>query len=82
LQHNPDRYRYIGAMIAFGGGAPPVPLASIGNAFENVDFSDLPAAETIAGRGGSPALAFFAAVRTKRVPVATAVASARPDDVR
>ena len=39
--------------IAFGGGAPPVPLASISSVFENVDFSDLPAAETIAGRGGS-----------------------------
>ncbi len=43
----------LAAMIAFGAGAPPVPLASIGNAFEKVDFSDLPPAQTLAGRGGA-----------------------------
>ena len=29
-------------MIAFGTGAPPKPLASIGDPFKEVDFSDLP----------------------------------------
>ena len=48
-------------MIAFGTGTPPVPLASISNAFENVDFSDLPAAQTIAGRGRSMAFRVWAA---------------------
>lgn len=51
----------LAAMIAFGGGAPPVPLASISSVFEKVDFSDLPAAETIAGRGGSIAFRVWAA---------------------
>jgi alpha-beta hydrolase superfamily lysophospholipase len=44
----------IAGMIAFGTSAPPKPLASIGDPFKTVDFSDLPAAETVAARRGSP----------------------------
>ncbi len=42
----------LAGMIAFGTGTPPVPLPTIGKAFDNVDFSDLPPAQTIPGRGG------------------------------
>ena len=44
----------LAGMIAFGTSAPPKPLASIGDPFKTVDFSDLPAAETVAARRGSP----------------------------
>jgi non-heme chloroperoxidase len=44
----------LAGMIAFGTSAAPKPLASIGNPFKTVDFSDLPAAETVAARHGSP----------------------------
>jgi hypothetical protein len=33
----------LAGMIAFGTSAPPKPLASIGDPFKTVDFSDLPA---------------------------------------
>ncbi len=39
-------------MIAFGTSDPPPPLASINGAFENMDFSDLPAVERVPARGG------------------------------
>ena len=39
-------------MIAFGTSDPPPPLASINSAFENMDFSDLPAVERVPARGG------------------------------
>ncbi|MGA7324511.1 MAG: alpha/beta hydrolase [Rhodomicrobium sp.] len=41
-----------GGMIAFGTSAPPQPLTSIGAPFKKVDFSDLPALETIPARNG------------------------------
>jgi non-heme chloroperoxidase len=44
----------LAGMIAFGTSDPPKPLASIGNPFKSVDFSDLPAEETVAARHGSP----------------------------
>jgi non-heme chloroperoxidase len=44
----------LAGMIAFGTGAPPKPLASIGNPFKTVDFSDLPMLEKIPARHGSP----------------------------
>jgi alpha-beta hydrolase superfamily lysophospholipase len=44
----------LAAMIAFGGGEPPKPLASIGEPFKAVDFSALPAEETVAASHGSP----------------------------
>jgi alpha-beta hydrolase superfamily lysophospholipase len=44
----------LAGMIAFGTGAPPKPLASIGNPFKTVDFGDLPALEKIPARHGSP----------------------------
>ena len=44
----------LAAMIAFGGGEPKPPLASIGKPFESVDFSDLPAIESIPARSGTP----------------------------
>jgi non-heme chloroperoxidase len=44
----------LGGMIAFGTSAPPKPLASIGDPFKTVDFSDLPAEETVAARRSSP----------------------------
>jgi pimeloyl-ACP methyl ester carboxylesterase len=42
----------LGGMIVFGTGKPPIPLASIGQPFESVDFSDLPPIETIRSRTG------------------------------
>ncbi len=44
----------LAAMIAFGGGTPPKPLASIGTPFKAVDFGTLPAAETVTAGHGSP----------------------------
>jgi non-heme chloroperoxidase len=44
----------LAGMIAFGTGAPPKPLASIGEPFKAVDFSDLPMPEKIPARHGSP----------------------------
>jgi non-heme chloroperoxidase len=44
----------LAGMIAFGTGAPPKPLASIGDPFKAVDFSDLPMPEKIPARHGSP----------------------------
>jgi non-heme chloroperoxidase len=44
----------LAGMIAFGTGAPPKPLASIGDPFKTVDFSTLPALEQTAARHGSP----------------------------
>src|SRR6516165_5528148 len=44
----------LAGMIMFGTGAPPKPLASIGDPFKTVDFSALPAEETIPARRGSP----------------------------
>jgi non-heme chloroperoxidase len=44
----------LAGMIAFGTGAPPKPLASIGDPFKKVDFSALPAVEEIPARRGSP----------------------------
>jgi non-heme chloroperoxidase len=44
----------LAGMIAFGTGAPPKPLASIGNPFKAVNFSDLPMLEKIPARHGSP----------------------------
>ena len=44
----------LAGMIAFGTGAPPKPLASIGDPFKKVDFSALPAVEQIAARHASP----------------------------
>jgi non-heme chloroperoxidase len=44
----------LAGMIAFGTGAPPKPLASIGDPFKKVDFSALPAIEEIPARRGSP----------------------------
>ncbi|MGO8955567.1 MAG: alpha/beta hydrolase [Rhodomicrobium sp.] len=43
----------LAGMIAFGAGAPPPPLASIGSAFETVDFSDLPRVQKVAARSGT-----------------------------
>jgi alpha-beta hydrolase superfamily lysophospholipase len=44
----------LAGMIAFGTGAPPKPLASIGDPFKTVDFSDLPMLEKISAQHGSP----------------------------
>jgi non-heme chloroperoxidase len=44
----------LAGMIAFGTGAPPKPLASIGDPFKAVDFSALPALEKLPARHGSP----------------------------
>ncbi len=44
----------LAGMIAFGTGAPPKPLASIGDPFKKVDFSALPAVEEIPARHASP----------------------------
>jgi alpha-beta hydrolase superfamily lysophospholipase len=44
----------LAGMIAFGTGAPPKPLASIGDPFKKVDFSALPAVEQIPSRHASP----------------------------
>ena len=42
----------LGGMLAFGTKAPPPPLASIGEPFTHVDFSDLPKIETTTSRNG------------------------------
>ena len=44
----------LGAMLAFGTSKPAPPLASIGEPFKSVDFSDLPPVETIPARHGTP----------------------------
>jgi alpha-beta hydrolase superfamily lysophospholipase len=44
----------LAGMIAFGTTAPPKPLASIGDPFKAVDFSDLPALAEIPARHGGP----------------------------
>jgi non-heme chloroperoxidase len=44
----------LAGMIAFGTGAPPKPLASIGDPFKTVDFSTLPPLEQTPARHGSP----------------------------
>ena len=44
----------LAGMIVFGTDKPTAPLASIGTAFEHVDFSDLPPIEQIPARRGSP----------------------------
>jgi alpha-beta hydrolase superfamily lysophospholipase len=44
----------LGAMIAFGTSKPAPPLASIGEPFKSVDFSDLPPVERIPARHGTP----------------------------
>ncbi len=62
------------AMIAFGGGAPPAPLASITSAFQKVDFSDLPAAETVAGRSGPIAFRVWPAKPRPQQPELTVIA--------
>jgi alpha-beta hydrolase superfamily lysophospholipase len=43
----------LAGMIAFGAGAPPAPLASIGAAFEKADFSTLPPAGILPARNGA-----------------------------
>ncbi len=43
----------LAGMIAFGTGAAPAPLASIGAAFEKADFSTLPPAAILPGRNGA-----------------------------
>ncbi len=58
----------LAAMIAFGAGASPAPLASIGAVFESVDFSDLPAVQIMAGRGGSVAFRVWPADRNPAQP--------------
>ena len=44
----------LGGMIAFGTSAAPPPMASIGNPFSNVDYSDLPPLTRITARDGVP----------------------------
>src|SRR5208282_213137 len=44
----------LAAMIAFGTSKPAPPLASIGEPFKSVDFSDLPAIERIPARHSTP----------------------------
>jgi non-heme chloroperoxidase len=44
----------LAGMIAFGTGAPPKPLASIGDPFKTVDFGALPALEQTPARHGGP----------------------------
>src|ERR1700722_16490115 len=44
----------LAGMIAFGTGAPPKPLASIGDPFKKVDFGALPAVEAIPAGHASP----------------------------
>jgi len=41
------------ALIGFGGPATPAPLASVGNAFSGVDFSDLPTPRQYRARDGA-----------------------------
>jgi alpha-beta hydrolase superfamily lysophospholipase len=43
----------LAAMIVFGAGAPPVPLAAISDAFEKADFGTLPPLEILPGRNGA-----------------------------
>ena len=43
----------LAAMIAFGAGARPVPLATISDAFEKADFGTLPPLEILPGRNGA-----------------------------
>jgi non-heme chloroperoxidase len=51
----------LAGMIAFGTGTPPEPLASIGKAFEDTAFNDLPAAQSLASRNGSIAFRVWSA---------------------
>jgi non-heme chloroperoxidase len=44
----------LAGMIVFGTSDPPPPMASISEPFAHVDFSDLPPAQTMPSRGGSP----------------------------
>ena len=44
----------LAGMIAFGTGDPPAALASLGEPFRRVDFSDLPPVEKLPVRSGSP----------------------------
>jgi alpha-beta hydrolase superfamily lysophospholipase len=44
----------LAGMLAFGTGGTPQPLASLGAPFRNVDFSDLPAVQTLSVRDRSP----------------------------
>lgn len=44
----------LAGMIAFGTGDPPALLASLGEPFRRVDFSDLPPVQTLAVRSGTP----------------------------
>ncbi|HXP31231.1 MAG TPA: alpha/beta fold hydrolase [Stellaceae bacterium] len=43
----------VGGVLAFDAPVKPPPLASIGDAFANVDFSDLPAVQTYPARDGA-----------------------------
>jgi non-heme chloroperoxidase len=42
----------LGAVLAFNAPVQPPPLASVGNPFATVDYSDLPAAQTYSARDG------------------------------
>ncbi len=42
----------LGAMVAFGAGDAPPPLAAIAKAFENADFTGLPPTQTVPARAG------------------------------
>jgi histidyl-tRNA synthetase len=44
----------LAGMIVFGTSTPAAPLASIIEPFAKVDFSDLPAVQTLPARGGTP----------------------------
>lgn len=44
----------LAGMIVFGTGEPKPPLASVGQPFASVDFSDLPGIERIPARRGTP----------------------------
>ena len=44
----------LGGMLAFGTRPPPPTMTSINKPFESVDFSDMPEAERIPSRDGSP----------------------------
>jgi non-heme chloroperoxidase len=44
----------LGGMLAFGTGAPPEALGSLSAPFRNVDFSDLPAVQTLSVGNRSP----------------------------
>jgi len=44
----------LAGMVAFGTSDPPPYLASIGEPFRNVDYSDLPPAQTTPARDGTP----------------------------